>query len=103
MWAGLPFTGVVEGTSETLSGRVVIYDEPPFEGDVAMFTNQGVKCSGALRRVVGVHQQAKLSCADGREAELNLRFYGQNLVSYGALGGKRVIFSFPTFQRHRSW
>lgn len=98
----IPFEGRVEGTSETLTGRLELKAEGWPADQFRFRSNAGIDCVGPMIQKAGVLHEAILQCSDGQSGLISLRIFGENPVTEATLGGRKLILSMPNHPRHRS-
>jgi len=96
------FDARVEGTGEFLSGYLEFAQEAGQPSIFRFRSSDGVECTGPVHRRLGVSQEAKIECGDGRVGFIRVSLYGQHVVTSARLGDSRLIMSMPNGESHRS-
>ncbi len=88
----LPVSGLVEGTSETFSGKATGYADGA--GTLEIASNTGVTCNGNFVYVRQREGEGVFRCSDGRLGPFRFVSTGSRGTGHGDLGGKRFTFTF---------
>ena len=88
----LPVQGMVQGTTETLTGQAT--GEMNGGGSLSLKSSTGATCTGNFVYVTHRNGEGVFNCSDGRSGPFSFVSTGTSGTGHGDLNGQKFTFTF---------